>query len=266
MAYQKAEEQKDLRKRVLKIAASYVGQSTYGTRTGFNDPDFDSKMRGIGFNTGDHWCNWFTRLVYKEALTKGNNYVNSTTSYPNNWENTTKGQYLKPPVESTKSGIKINSWANANKYGLQTYNTEYTSNNYIKVNRYISITNNPSRDRSIGASDKNLGTSSNFKKYVEGGYILPGDAILFDWGAKDERKDKTYGEIGEANAGDWNYSKLLRFTDHIGIYLAPANSSYSKVLTIEGNFTVGGVNGVWIHERSISVINGFGQLSSRVTI
>ena len=52
--YQKGNELKDLRKRILEIAASYVGQTNYGgkARTGMNDPDFESKIKGVGSKSG----------------------------------------------------------------------------------------------------------------------------------------------------------------------------------------------------------------------
>ena len=68
----------ELRKRILKIAASYIGQTTYSSRKGFNDSAFESKMKNVGWSTTQHYCNYFCILVYKEALTTGNQYVNST--------------------------------------------------------------------------------------------------------------------------------------------------------------------------------------------
>jgi len=248
--YQKGNELKDLRKRILEIAASYVGQTNYGgkARTGMNDPDFESKIKGVGWSSGLHWCNYFVRLVYKEALTEGNNYVSSTSSYPNTWVNKGKGKgsYLFPPVNS-KGGTVINQWKNTYKNwknSAQTSYVESTREAYQNTNNYIPITNNPTFKRGAGFNN-NIGQALKAKEAIEGKYILPGDYITFDWDP---------GETGNTNP--------YRFNQHIGIYIAPATPDCSSITLIDGNWSYA----VKYRNTKISSVNGFGQLITRNTV
>lgn len=246
MAYIKGEPLKELRKKILKIAASYVGQtSTSDQNSPKNDSIFNDKLKSVGWSA-NAWCNYTVLLIYREAIIGGNSFIDGIGNSNRNWEG--KRDYIPVPVDSSKSGKTITQTkpvTNANKYkgyyrndySLQTPHTTATRTNFQKFNRFISVKS----DGGLGRP----GSSSKFKQYVEGGYILPGDSILFDW------------EDG-----------LPRTEDHIGIYVAPANSSYDKVLTIEGNTRPegGGKNGVWMRTRSISSIMGFNQLVLRDNI
>ena len=106
--------------------------------------------------------------------------------------------------------------------------------------RFVSVTNNPTYKKSAGKS-KNRGDSDNAKQLLGGGYVLPGDAITFNWAP----------------------GSNTRFSNHIGLYLGPANSSYSKIFTIEGNCSLHGKNGVWLRTRNTAVVDGFCQLRTR---
>ena len=225
---------KELRKRVLRIAASYIGQTTYvkdnKSRYGFDDSAFETKMKNVGWSSTQHYCNYFCRLVYKEALTTGNQYVNSTLNYPDNWEG--RFGYLKD----------IREWKRP-KYGYSDPTVENTRKNYQLVHRYINVTNYPmSKWGTQTATSKRKGFAANIAEASNPNqpFILPGDIITFDW------------------------SNNERYNDHIGIYLAPANASCTKIITIEGNTSSGqsnSRNGCYKRIRNASTINGFGQMT-----
>lgn len=50
------------------VALSYLGQTEKPKNSGFNDKDFERKMREVGFQTGHAWCAYFAELVFKEAF------------------------------------------------------------------------------------------------------------------------------------------------------------------------------------------------------
>lgn len=50
------------------VASQYIGQTEKPKNSGFNDVDFERKMRLVGFQTGHAWCQYFCELVYKEAF------------------------------------------------------------------------------------------------------------------------------------------------------------------------------------------------------
>tara|TARA_R110001592_G_scaffold99985_5_gene284265 strand:+ start:6267 stop:6980 length:714 start_codon:yes stop_codon:yes gene_type:complete len=237
MAYIKGEPLKELRKKIIKIAASYVGQTSIsGQNSAKNDPIFDKKLRGVGWSAAA-WCNWTVLLIYKEALIGGNMLVDGIGDSDRNFEN--KRRYIPLPVDSSKSGKIISSPTKGyyrNDYSLQTPHTTATRSNFQKFNRFISI----NEDGGLGRK----GSPSKFKKYAEGGYILPGDSVLFDWAGTNPRTE-----------------------DHIGIYVAPANSSYTKAICIEGNTSATGKpNGVYLKVRNVPNIMGFNQLVLRENI
>ena len=110
----------DLRKRIIRIAASYVGQYELpppptqgdGWNEGWYDPRFETKMLDLKspWQKGQPWCNWFTNLCWTEAYTTGNALVPSTTSYQSIWN--TKlgggewGKPLTPGVSNTYAGFQ----------------------------------------------------------------------------------------------------------------------------------------------------------------
>tara|TARA_R110001592_G_scaffold330169_1_gene612278 strand:- start:944 stop:1705 length:762 start_codon:yes stop_codon:yes gene_type:complete len=225
---------KELRKRILQIAASYIGQTTYNTRKGFNDAAFEQKMKNVGWQSNLHYCNNFVRLVYKEALTTGNQYVNSTLNYPGNWDG--RLTHLKD----------IKAWKRKS-FGMEDPFVEHTRYNYQLLSRYVNITDysmtnwGTDSNKPLGiATSKRKGQPKNLKYVTENSQriVLPGDIITFDW----------------SNSG--------RYNDHIGLYVCPADINCKRIITIEGNTTPKGkVNGVWKCSRSAESINGFGQLT-----
>lgn len=49
------------------IAAKYIGQTEKPGNMGFNDAEFDVKMKKVGFQKTHAWCAYFAELVFKEA-------------------------------------------------------------------------------------------------------------------------------------------------------------------------------------------------------
>jgi hypothetical protein len=65
----------EIRHRIVKIALSYVGQLEYGNNAGYTDPEFETKMKGVGWYKTGAWCGFFQKLVWTEAYTTGNAIV-----------------------------------------------------------------------------------------------------------------------------------------------------------------------------------------------
>ncbi len=90
----------ELRKRIVKIAASYVGQTELpGNNLGWYDPKFEIKMKSlkVRWKKTHAWCNYFTNLCWTEAYTTGNSLVPPTTAYSSPWKNKlNQGEYKKP--------------------------------------------------------------------------------------------------------------------------------------------------------------------------
>jgi hypothetical protein len=53
---------------ISQVAKSYIGQTEKPMNKGFNDQQFEIKMKKVGFEIGNAWCALFTELVAKEAL------------------------------------------------------------------------------------------------------------------------------------------------------------------------------------------------------
>ena len=53
--------------KIVEIAKSYVGQKEIPPNKGFEDKDFEQKMRKAGWWASAAWCVIFTKLVWKEA-------------------------------------------------------------------------------------------------------------------------------------------------------------------------------------------------------
>jgi hypothetical protein len=53
--------------RIVEIASKYIGQREKPGNMGFINPDFDAKMRSVGFADTHAWCAYFAELVWREA-------------------------------------------------------------------------------------------------------------------------------------------------------------------------------------------------------
>ena len=74
-----------IRARIIKVAASYVGQfeSLPAQNPGWYDPDYQDKfqksnptLKYSNWTKTQPWCAWFCQLVWREAYNTGNKYVN----------------------------------------------------------------------------------------------------------------------------------------------------------------------------------------------
>lgn len=54
--------------RILEVAASYLGQEEKSGNRGWKDPEFEAKMKAVGWQPTHSWCCYFTELVAKEAF------------------------------------------------------------------------------------------------------------------------------------------------------------------------------------------------------
>lgn len=53
---------------VQQIALKYIGQTEKPGNMGFNDADFEAKMKEVGFQKTHAWCAYFAELCFKEAF------------------------------------------------------------------------------------------------------------------------------------------------------------------------------------------------------
>lgn len=53
--------------KVIQIAQSYLGKTEKPANSGFNDAEFEKKMKSVGWLKSQSWCVYFAELVYKEA-------------------------------------------------------------------------------------------------------------------------------------------------------------------------------------------------------
>jgi CHAP domain len=52
---------------IVETALKYIGQTEKPGNAGFNDAEFEAKMKAVGFDKGHAWCAYFCELVAKEA-------------------------------------------------------------------------------------------------------------------------------------------------------------------------------------------------------
>lgn len=53
--------------RIVETARQFIGQKEKPGNMGFINPDFDAKMRSVGFANTQAWCAYFAELVWREA-------------------------------------------------------------------------------------------------------------------------------------------------------------------------------------------------------
>ena len=54
-------------KKLVEVAASYIGQREINGNLGFRDDDFEHKMKAVGWSKTHSWCCYFMEMVAKEA-------------------------------------------------------------------------------------------------------------------------------------------------------------------------------------------------------
>lgn len=261
--YKESNKLVDLRKRIIRIAASYVGQvnqrkqfgvypPSHLTKAGkpklwpfsFDDPEFQKKMENIGWFPSSatsgpmEWCNYFCRLVYAEAFYGGNAIpsLSGPSGYTdvNNFTKNSSGKY-----KISLNGQNSTSYERPN-YGALDPTVRKTRKNFADNltvgNRFIDLAGDQSAPCKLVYSQNGnsiVGGMNNrkklLKKFIEVKAVLPGDMIIFDWS-----KDLT--------------------ADHIGIYLGGSDG----FMTIDGNFS----NKVNHRSPGITSIRGICQLST----
>ena len=95
------------------IALSYVGQSEYGRDDEkYGDKDFEKKLVGVGWESGQSWCGYFQMLVWKEAYTIGNKIVPEASQEIQTLYNK-KAKNIPNPQPSQSEGLSKNykKWA-----------------------------------------------------------------------------------------------------------------------------------------------------------
>jgi len=55
--------------KIVQTAKKYIGKTEKPNNSGFNDADFEKRMKETGWDKGMSWCSFFTELVWKEAYT-----------------------------------------------------------------------------------------------------------------------------------------------------------------------------------------------------
>lgn len=51
----------------FEVASKYIGQTEKPANAGFNDAEFEAKMKAVGFQPSFAWCALFAELVFKET-------------------------------------------------------------------------------------------------------------------------------------------------------------------------------------------------------
>ena len=245
---------KDLRTRIIKIAASYVGQTgakagsgTQSKPKNFKDPLFEEKLKNIGL-LKQPWCNMFCRLVYAEAFFGGNALYPTPPSNPsgNSWDS---NNFSKHSSIANKYQISLKNQNPSINYnqptrGANDFAVGHTVDNFMKrltKNRFIDLAGNKSASAlAIYKDSTKKGILINeFKKNK---IILPGDLIIFD-NTKNGYLNKSAGREKGA--------------DHIGIYIGGT----SNTQVIDGNYS----NSVKNRNANIDgdlTIRGFVQLTT----
>lgn len=53
---------------VVSIAKKYLGEREVSGNMGFVNPEFEAKMKAVGFQDTHAWCCYFAEMVFKEAI------------------------------------------------------------------------------------------------------------------------------------------------------------------------------------------------------
>ena len=225
-----------LRTRILQVAASYVGQTEITNNKGWVDPVMEERYKSLAWGPKLQWCNFSVWLWWYEAFTVGNDYVQSTLKYPNNFDKPKR--HPMHPVDILLANSKFKyydapaspnppkgQYAGSGKSrGFVAQGTENSNKNFKRIERWVDIDKDPSK----------------LKTAIKNNKILPGDAIYFN-------------------------TQKNRYVNHIGIYLCPGDINCNSIWTIEGNTNPdsGKQGGVWKkykNSKKLKTIQGIGQL------
>lgn len=59
-----------IEQKIVDTALKYIGQTEKPANSGFNDADFERRMKDVGWEKGLSWCSFFAELCYKEAYSQ----------------------------------------------------------------------------------------------------------------------------------------------------------------------------------------------------
>ena len=122
-----------IRARIIKVAASYVGQfeSLPAQNPGWYDPDYQDKfqksnptLKYSNWTKTQPWCAWFCQLVWREAYNTGNKYVND-------WD-----EAITPGLKEQYKDI-WNSYLSAG--GIITAGVSTCRANFQRKNKFITL-------------------------------------------------------------------------------------------------------------------------------
>ena len=122
-----------IRARIIKVAASYVGQfeALPAQNPGWYDPDYQDKfqksnptLKYSNWTKTQPWCAWFCQLVWREAYNTGNKYVND-------WD-----EAISPGLKEQYKDI----WDNyLSAGGIITAGVSTCRANFQKKNKFITL-------------------------------------------------------------------------------------------------------------------------------
>jgi len=98
--------------KIVNKAAGFLGEEETKSNQGFKNPDFEKKMREIGWRPESEWCAFFARMVFLNVLTGKRREIadklisGSTQTTYRNFENDTSGLF-KVSQTPTKGSIII---------------------------------------------------------------------------------------------------------------------------------------------------------------
>ena len=99
-------------KTLIEIAKSYIGQKEIKGNKGFEDKEFEKRMKAVGFQSGWAWCCLFAELCYisafvdkKEELTKL--FSASVTKTANNFKRSENWTFSMKPTPGSLAVFNI---------------------------------------------------------------------------------------------------------------------------------------------------------------
>jgi hypothetical protein len=174
---------KQMSARVIKVAEAYIGKREKKGNSGFVDPDFEKKMRAIGFKTGNAWCAFFGELVWKEAYVAYPNVVAlfdklfsaSAVATYSNFANSKKFTVSKVPVLGA-----IAVWRHGNTWMGHLGVVTATD---LKADRFVAVEGNTNAGGSregeqVAAKPRRLNAPHSEEGLNLIGFIYPPDAAL----------------------------------------------------------------------------------------
>lgn len=99
-------------RRLLRAAGEWVGVEEKGSNQGWNNVEFENKMRAVGWYPGAEWCNFFVKMVmltlYREG-SKGYNFwkKNLSPATQTTWANLQTPSRYHEVVQKPEKGCLV---------------------------------------------------------------------------------------------------------------------------------------------------------------